>query len=102
MEKNVLQTDLSGKVDIGDATYIRRHLAGLSGSVLSEFQLSLADTYYDTIVDIADAISLQRYLARLDVIYGNRVNVTFVDINGEVYAKKSVLYNGTLGLVDAI
>lgn len=94
--------DLSGKVDIGDATYIRRHLAGLSGSVLSEFQISLADTYYDTIVDIADAISLQRHLARLDVIYGNRVNVTFVDINGEVYAKKSVLYNGTLMSIPAV
>lgn len=94
--------DLSGKVDIGDATYIRRHLAGLSGSVLSEFQLSLADTYYDTIVDIADAISLQRHLARLDVIYGNRVNITFVDINGEVYAKKSVLYNGTLMSIPAV
>ena len=39
--------DLSGKVDIGDATYIRRHLAGLSGSLLSNFRLSLADTYYD-------------------------------------------------------
>lgn len=88
--------DLSGKVDIGDATYIRRHLAGLSGSLLSDFRLSLADTYYDTIVDIADAISLQRHLAQLDVIYGNRVNVTFVDINGKIYAKKSVLYNGTL------
>ena len=88
--------DLSGKVDIGDATYIRRHLAGFSGSVLSEFRLSLADTYFDTVVDIADAVSLQRHLARLDVLYGNRVNVTFVDVNGEVYARKSVLYNGTL------
>ncbi len=94
--------DLSGKVDIGDATYIRRHLAGFSGSVLSDFRLSLADTYFDTIVDIADAVSLQRHLARLDVLYGNRVNVTFLDINGEVYAKKSVLYNGTLMSIPAV
>ena len=94
--------DLSGKVDIGDATYIRRHLAGFSGSVLSDFRLSLADTYYDTIVDIADAVGLQRHLARLDVLYGNRVNVTFLDVNGQVYAKKSVVYDGTLMSIPAV
>lgn len=94
--------DLSGKVDIGDASYIRRHLAGFSGSVLSDFRLSLADTYFDTKVDIADAICMQRHLARLDVLYGNRVNITFVDVNGQVYAKKSVVYDGTLMSIPAV
>lgn len=94
--------DLSSKVDIGDATYIRRHLAGFSGSVLTDFRLSLADTYFDTVVDIADAVCLQRHLARLDVLYGNRVNITFMDVNGEKYAAKSVLYNGTLQSIPAV
>lgn len=88
--------DLSCTVDIGDATYIRRHLAQFENSILTDFKLSLADTYADDMVDIADAVCLQRHLADLDVVYGNRVNITFVDINGEVYAKKSVIYDGKL------
>ena len=91
--------NLSGKVDIGDATGIRRHLAGFTNSILTDFKLTLADTYYDRIIDIADASCLQRHLARFNVLYGNRVNVTFVDINGEKIAAKSVLYNGTLNSI---
>ena len=86
--------DLSKAVDIGDATYIRRHLAKLT--TLTDYQLSFADTYFDGVIDIADAVALQRHLARLDVLYGNRVNITFFDVNGEKFATKSVLYNGTL------
>ncbi len=92
--------DLSKTVDIGDATYIRRHLAKLT--TLTDYQLSFADTYYDGVIDIADAVALQRHLARLEVLYGNRVNVFFYDINGEKYAAKSVLYNGTLYSVPAV
>lgn len=94
--------DLSEVVDIGDATCIRRHLAEFEGSVFDDFKLSLADTYSDGIVDIGDAVCLQRHLARLDVLYGNRVNVTFVDIDGNKYATKSVLYNGTLKTIPAV
>lgn len=94
--------DLSGSVDIGDATYIRRHLAQFTGAILSEYKLSLADTFCDGIVDIADAVCLQRHLARLDVLYGNRINVTFYDMRGEKYAAKSVVYNGTLYSIPAV
>lgn len=92
--------DLSKTVDIGDATYIRRKLAALT--VLTDYQLSLADTYYDGVVDIADAVALQRHLARLEVLYGNRVNVTFYRFNGEKYMTKSVLYDGTLHSIPAV
>lgn len=88
--------DLSCKVDVGDATYIRRHLAEIENATLSDFKLTLADTYSDGIVDIADAVCLQRHLADLDVIYGNRINITFYDNTGAKYITKSVLYNGTL------
>ncbi len=94
--------DLSGTVDIADATYIRRHLAQFDGSILSDFKLSLADTYSDGIVDIADAVCLQRYLAKYDVVYGNRVNITFYKADGTKYMTKSVLYNGTLSNIPAI
>lgn len=92
--------DLSKTVDIGDATYIRRHLAKLT--TLTRYQLSFADTYCDGIVDIADAVALQRHLARLDVLYGNRINITFLDLNGQKYATKSVLYNGTLHTIPTV
>ena len=92
--------DLNAKVDIGDATHIRRHLARLT--VLDEFQVTLADTYYDGTVDIGDAVALQRHLARLDVLYGNRVNITFYDADGQKIATKSVLYNGTLTGIPAV
>lgn len=88
--------DLSGTLNIADATYIRRHLAEIDGAILEGFKLSLADAYYDELVNIADAVCLQRHLAHLNVVYGDRVNVSFVDINGEICAKKSVVYDGTL------
>ena len=94
--------DLSRSVDIGDATYIRRHLAEFEGSILSDFKLTLADTFFDGTVDIADAVTLQRHLARLEVLYGNRVNITFYDRNGEKYAAKSVIYDGTLTTVPKV
>ncbi len=94
--------DLSCTVDIGDATYIRRHLAQFDGAILSDFKLSLADTYSDGIVDIADAVCLQRHLAKLDVVYGNRVNITFYNSDGSKYLTKSVFYNGTLSNIPAV
>ncbi len=94
--------DLSCTVDIGDATYIRRHLAQFEGAILSGFKLSLADTYTDEIVDIADAVCLQRHLAQLDVIYGNRINVTFYNNDGTKYLAKSVLYDGTLTNIPSV
>ena len=94
--------DLSRSVDIGDATYIRRHLAEFEGSILSGFRLTLADTFFDGTVDIADAVTLQRHLARLEVLYGNRVNVTFYNHNGDKYAAKSVIYDGTLTTIPSV
>lgn len=94
--------DLSCSVDIGDATYIRRHLAGFEGSILSDYQLTLADTCYDDVIDIGDAVTLQRHLAHLDGLYGNRVNVTFYDTKGNKYASKSVVYEGTLRTIPAV
>lgn len=94
--------DLSGRVDIGDVTYIRRYLAEYEGLVFDDFRLSLADTYCDDVIDIGDAICLQRHLAELEVLYGDRVNVTFYDADGEKYAAKSVLYDHTLARIPAV
>ncbi len=92
--------DLSCDVNIGDATYIRRHLAKLF--TLSDYQLLFADTYYDGAIDIADAVGLQRYLAKYNVTYGNRVNVTFCDMNGNEIVKKSVVVNTALNTVPSV
>lgn len=88
--------DLSGEVDIGDATYLRRHLAEIDGAVLEGFRLSLADALCDGVIDIGDPVTLQRRLAGFDVVYGNRVNIIFYNLDGEKYVAKSVLYDGTL------
>ena len=94
--------DLSEDVNIADATYLRRHLAEFDGAMLSDYSLTLADVFYDGIIDIADPISLQRHLAKLEGIYGNRVNVTFYDVNNEKYASKSIIYNGTLNSIPPV
>ena len=94
--------DLSCGVDIGDATYIRRHLAQLEGSILTPFKLTLADTYTDGSVDIRDAACLQRHLAQLDVLYGNRVHLEFFLPDGTKYTAKSVFYEGTLNKIPPI
>lgn len=81
--------DLNHKVDIGDVTYLRRHLANLQA--LTEFQLLFANTQNDDVIDIGDAIALQRNLVKLEVSgYGDRINVLFCNTNGDVLTKKSV------------
>ena len=90
--------DLNNKVDIGDATYIRRHLAKLH--TLTEFQLLFANAQNDGLVDIADAVALQRNLAKLEVDnYGDRVNVLFCNTDGEILTKKSVQIGANLNTV---
>ena len=90
--------DLNNKVDIGDATYIRRHLAKLH--TLTDFQLLFANAQNDGLVDIADAVALQRNLAKLEVDnYGDRVNVLFCNTDGEILTKKSVQIGANLNTV---
>ncbi len=90
--------DLNNKVDIGDATYIRRHLAKLH--TLTDFQLLFANAQNDGLVDIADAVALQRNLAKLEVDnYGDRINVLFCNTDGEVLTKKSVQIGANLNTV---
>ncbi len=90
--------DLNNKVDIGDATYIRRHLAKLH--ILTDFQLLFANTQNDGIVDIADAVALQRNLAKLTVDgYGDRINVLFCNTDGEILTKKSVPIGSDLNTI---
>ena len=93
--------DLNNKVDIGDATYIRRHLAKLH--TLTEFQLLFANAQNDELVDIADAVALQRNLAKLEVDnYGDRVNVLFCNTDGEILTKKSVQIGANLDTVPEV
>lgn len=90
--------DLNNKVDIGDATYIRRHLAKLH--TLTDFQLLFANAQNDGLVDIADAVALQRNLAKLEVDnYGDRVNILFCNTDGEVLTKKSVQIGANLNTI---
>lgn len=80
--------DLSGEVDIFDVTHLRRHLAFLE--TLTDYQLMFADGYYDHIIDIFDASWIQRHLARYDAKLGNRYDINFFDLDGNLYARRSV------------
>ena len=86
--------NLSHNISVADVTYLRQHLASIR--TLSEYQLSLSDTFYDTQISIADAARIQQYLADRTVLMGNRVNVTFLDKDQKVYRVKSVEFGGDL------
>jgi hypothetical protein len=61
-DQNILgDVNLNGVLDIIDATYIQRHLAGLT--TLSARQLALSDTNRSGGIDIIDATYIQRKLA---------------------------------------
>lgn len=60
--------NLSGKVDITDATCIQRHLAMLM--VLPDEGIALGDTNGNGHLDIVDATVIQRYLAGFDTPMG--------------------------------
>lgn len=80
--------DLSGEVDIFDVTHLRRHLAHLE--TLTDYQLLFADGYFDNEINIFDASWIQRNLAHFDAKLGNRYNIYFYDIDGNLYATRSV------------
>lgn len=92
--------NLSHTVSIADVTYLRQYLAGLRE--LSEYQLGMADAFYDKKVSISDAVRIQQYLADHEVRLGNRVNVTFLDKEKNVYRVKSVVFGESLSTVPAI
>jgi len=94
---NFGDVDLSHKVSIADVTYLRQHLAEIR--TLSDYQLSLSDAYYDEEVSIADAVRIQQYLADKNMLLGNRVIVTFLNKDQQVYRVKSVAFGGSLSTI---
>ncbi len=91
---NFGDTNLSGNVSIADVTYIRQYLAEMRS--FSDYQLALSDTYYDTEVSLKDAVRIQQYLANKSLLLGNRVNINFVDKDGNLRWVKSVVYGENL------
>lgn len=94
---NIGDVNLSHNISIADATFLRQHLAEMR--TLSDYQLALSDTYFDTEITIADAVRIQQYLANNDILLGNRVNVTFLDKDQQVYRVKSVIFGGGLSVI---
>lgn len=92
--------DLNGSVEIRDVTHLRRYLARLEE--LTDYQLVMADAYYDNSVNVRDAVYIQQLLAKFDVQVGNRANVYFYDSDGTLYATKSVLIGEALNKVPMV
>lgn len=91
---NCGDVNLSHNISVADVTYLRQHLAEIR--TLSEYQLSLADAYYDGQISISDAMRIQQYLADKSMPMGNRANVTFLDKDQQVYRVKSVVFGENL------
>lgn len=86
--------DMNHTVSIADVTYLRQHLARIR--TLTDYQLDRADAYYDHEISIADAVRIQQYLADHSMLLGNRVNITFIDKDGQINCVKSVVFGKNL------
>ena len=60
-------TDLSGKINIKDATLIQKAIAKLTK--LDETQNKVADVTADTKVNIKDATAIQKFIAKIETPY---------------------------------
>lgn len=92
--------DMNGAVEIRDVTHLRRYLARLE--TLTDYQLVMADAYYDSDVNVRDAVYIQQYLALFDVDLGGRANVYFYNADGDLYATKSVVRGSALTKLPAV
>lgn len=83
--QSLLDADLNGDeiVDINDATYLQKELAGKVK--FTDAQKKLADVNYDSIVDVNDVTMMQKYLAGMSVSTGNiEVNYYYTDDQGNI------------------
>ena len=92
--------DLNGNVEIRDVTRLRQYLAKLV--TLTDYQLRMADAYYDEDVNVRDAVYIQQKLAEFNVQLGSRANVYFYDGDGNLFATKSVVIGSELAKVPAV
>lgn len=97
---NFGDTNLSGNVSIADVTYLRQYLAEIR--TFSAYQLALSDAYYDKEVTLKDAVRIQQYLANKSLLLGNRVNIRFIDKDGDLRWVKSVVYGENLVAIPAL
>lgn len=64
--------DLNGNVEIRDVTRLRQYLAKIV--TLTDYQLRMADAYYDEDVNVRDAVYIQQKLAEFDVQLGGHAS----------------------------
>ena len=92
--------DLNGNVEIRDVTRLRQYLARLV--TLTDYQLRMADAYYDEDVNVRDAVYIQQKLAEFNVQLGSRANIRFYRADGTLYTTKSVVLGSDLTKVPAV
>lgn len=93
--------DLNGKIQSRDVTFLKQYVVKLRE--LSDLSRVYSNAYYDfeedgttPKINSRDAGIIQQKVVKMDVTLGDRVNVTFYDKNGEVYAQKSVKKGSSL------
>lgn len=93
--------DLNGKVQSRDVTYIKQYVVKLrelsdTSKIYSNAYMDFEEDGITPKINSRDAGIIQQKVVKMDVTLGDRVNVTFYDKDGEIYAKKSVKYGSAL------
>jgi uncharacterized repeat protein (TIGR02543 family) len=91
--------NLDSRISTTDVNYLRQHLAGIRA--LTPYQLYHADANADGSISISDAVRVQQRIDDPDMPLGDRLNITFYDRDGGVYATKSVRIGADLLTVPA-
>ncbi len=96
--------NLDQTVSTRDVSILKRHLTFLATSpTLEDFHLRIADAEKDGTVNMRDVARIMRHCAYyLDDIYGDRVNISFYDAEGNLCATRSVPYNTALTNLPAV
>ena len=96
--------DLNGKIQSRDVTYLKQYIVKIRE--LPDLSKKYSNAYMDfeedgvtPKVNSRDAGIIQQKVVKMDVTLGDRVNVTFYDADGEVYAQKSVKKDSALNNV---
>ena len=87
--------DLNGKIQSRDVTYLKQYVVKLRdlsdiSKIYSNAYLDFEDDGTTPKINSRDAGIIQQKVVKMDVTLGNRVNVTFYDKEGQVYASKSI------------
>lgn len=94
-------SNLDGKIKANDVSWLKQYIVKMRdiSDLAKKYSNTNIDFEEDGVtpkINARDALKIQQKVVEMDVTLGDRVNVTFYDKNGDVYAKKSVKAGGSV------